>query len=68
MTRKDYPLIADALKRARADIICKEPDECHKDLLDGVGYAADWLCDALASDNPRFDRAKFLAACGLSDN
>ena len=67
MTRKDYQLIANALFRARVDIIRKEPDESHKDLTDGVGYAADWLADALASDNPRFDRAKFLRACGLAD-
>lgn len=30
--------------------------------------AAQWpqlLADYFASDNPRFDRAKFLAACGI---
>lgn len=29
-----------------------------------INYAED-LADLLASDNPRFDRARFLAACGV---
>ena len=68
MTRKDYILIAAALRNAHDAIRQKEPAECHDDMLDGIGYAADYLVDALANDNPRFDRARFLAACGVAGN
>ncbi|RPH75957.1 hypothetical protein EHM76_00315 [bacterium] len=66
MTRKDYILIANALADARRDIIAKEGPAAQSTLLDGTGYAADWLADSLARDNPRFDRARFLKACGVA--
>ena len=34
-------------------------------MRDGAAYAAEYVASALATDNPRFDRAKFLAACGV---
>lgn len=55
MTRKDYELIAAAIRRAS----------------DAPGYAernkfvSMELADALYRDNPRFDRSRFLAACGV---
>jgi hypothetical protein len=58
MTRKDYILIAAALKMARS---AKE----------SAGYAqacdltADILSNTLANDNPRFDRQRFLDTCGV---
>ena len=64
MTRKDYILIANALHAARAKIRQCEPEESIADLCDGVSYAIDYITDALQSDNPQFDRAKFLEACG----
>lgn len=66
MTRKDYVLIAEALREARVDIQCKEPEEQVQTLKDGVSYAADWIADALAGENPRFDRNRFLKACGVT--
>lgn len=57
MTRKDYVLIAEALASARP--------------LDGATAASvHWqachaMCDALAADNPRFDRERFLKAAGV---
>ena len=30
-----------------------------------VEYLADNIADTLAADNPRFDRARFLKACGV---
>jgi hypothetical protein len=68
MTRKDYVRIAAAIKAARAEIVAKEPDELHSELLDGVSYTADFLADALKADNPSFDRARFLAACGIMED
>ena len=63
MTRKDYILIADALKNAQP--MCKLNDfademvsACHRDV-------ARTLADALGRDNPRFDRERFLKAAGV---
>ncbi len=58
MTRKDYVLIADALKRAGN--ACASPSP--------IQHATDChvLADALARDNPRFDRARFLKASGVT--
>lgn len=58
MTRKDYVLIADALKHAAA---CDPGTEGG-----GIYRAAVCIADALAADNPRFDRARFLQACGVA--
>lgn len=63
MTRKDYVLIAAAFAAARQDIYNKESDTA--DLLDGVNYAVDWISEALAKENPRFDVARFRHACGV---
>jgi len=55
MTRKDYVAIAAAFKNAdKRD--------------DGETIAAsvmENIADAMARDNPRFDRARFLKACGV---
>ncbi len=53
MTRKDYELIAQAI----ADVWCDAVAQ--KDI-------AESLAEALAGDNPRFDRARFLSACGVN--
>ena len=54
MTKKDFELIAAAVKEITADNY-KQTRE------DKAGLFA----DALALTNPRFDRAKFLTACGV---
>jgi hypothetical protein len=56
MSKKDYILMAAAMVRAAR--LC-ETDSQRR----GVSRAAAALSEALASDNPRFDRARFLAAC-----
>ena len=67
MTRKDYELIAKAL-RATRDRVDSENDGkegAHRDQqLRGVRRAAAHLATALESDNPRFDVQRFLTACG----
>ena len=55
MTRKDYNLIAEVL-RDSLDLIV---DDLALEAL------ASNFADELALDNPRFDRARFLAACGV---
>jgi hypothetical protein len=57
MTRKDYVVIAAALRRS----LERSP------LADSTGVidAALAMADALAGTNPRFDRSRFLKACGV---
>ena len=57
MTRKDYILLADALKAAAYAL---NPPERNGALL-----AANEISHCLAEDNPRFDRVRFLKAAGL---
>jgi hypothetical protein len=56
MTRKDYNLIAGVFSGI-AEVI---------DINETVGAdLARRLADEFEQDNPRFDRARFLAACGV---
>lgn len=57
MTRKDYYALADAIATTRIDY------EYNPDALSGVSYVTRKIADVLAADNPRFDRARFFAAC-----
>jgi hypothetical protein len=57
MTRKDYILIAEALKRAW--------NTEAESAFPGVQAAARNLAESLARDNPRFDRERFLKAAGV---
>lgn len=56
MTRKDYVLLAEAIKN------CNVND----DEQFGVDACAECIADALAADNPRFDRARFLKDAGVT--
>ncbi len=58
MTRKDYELIANVL------YLYVRPIELQED-CEVAALAID-LADSLALDNPRFNKAKFLFACGVS--
>lgn len=55
MTRKDYQLIASVLNKFTGE---------QGDVVERDAMAYD-LADALAQDNPRFDRRRFLVACGV---
>lgn len=61
MTRKHYEAIAAAIR--------EESDAFPTDLV--VRGTLERLASALggvfAADNPRFDRARFLAACGIGE-
>jgi len=58
MTKKDFELIAAALANERTPFMVGH----HKYAIDNIALT---LVDALATTNPRFDRARFLAACGV---
>lgn len=60
MTRKDYELIAAAL--ARANMTATRESLSAKT----IALVAYELADKLATDNPRFQRGRFLAACGVA--
>ena len=53
MTRKDYVMIAETLATAWWDSEYVKAGVVHT------------LADTLEADNPRFDRARFLDACGV---
>ena len=73
MTRKDYVLIADAIKSV-LDVVRAESES--PNLSDrgravlageriGIHGAALRLADRLRQDNPRFEWKRFLTACGF---
>lgn len=38
------------------------------DVYEGIGIAARAIAQVFADDNPRFDRERFLSACGVPIN
>lgn len=58
MTRKDFELIAGALLAA------KNLGDDNEGAVP-FGEICQILADSLATTNPRFDRVRFLRACGL---
>lgn len=54
MTKKDYIIIAEALKSCRTGMATDE-------MLRGVDHAVESLAVALARDNPKFAKAHFVA-------
>lgn len=62
MTRKDYVAIAAALKdAATTEFQAQFPVSADMMRLEIIGRIA----GVFAQDNPRFDRARFLKACGV---
>jgi len=62
MTRKDYVIIADAIKGAfNYEKDFNQDEESAR----VVKYVAHTLALSLQFDNPRFDSARFLDACGV---
>lgn len=55
MTKKDYELIASSILATRSYLM---------PTLDSLAYL---MAASLESDNPKFDRNKFLQACGIED-
>lgn len=60
MTRKDYELISNVIANVRKEF---------RGVEDGINASRDiavFLAGRLANDNPRFDRDRFLKACGVA--
>lgn len=62
MTRKDFELIAAAIKEAQTMFPASDAGSCARL---GARTVAIELAARLRATNPRFDREKFLAACGV---
>ena len=69
MTRKDYVLIAKALHSAELDLAMLDTDSHAEYIAYRLSAAAmtESVADALASDNERFDRARFMEAARITD-
>ena len=66
MQRKDYQLIVDAIVATQQRIEASDTGwgADTQSQLRGVRRTAAHLADALGSTNPRFDKTRFLKACG----
>ena len=60
MTRKDYVATADILET----LVSIVSGDNFSDVLDAV----DAFADMFAKDNPRFDRKRFVEACGIIES
>lgn len=64
MTRNDYELIARAFRES-IPVATLAPDDLPR-VRQGWATAAHAVADMLAAGNARFDRTRFLAACGVT--
>ena len=65
MTRKDFELIAAAIRTRVPSLSARTNAAMDAGAFQACGDIARRLADTLASTNPRFDRARFLRACGV---
>jgi len=62
MTRKDYVMIAETIK---GSINYEQSFNNNQAGVNSLKFLALTLSSLLEEDNPRFDRARFLTACGV---
>ena len=62
MTRKDYVLIAEVIK-TQIELSTRFDEEESRAGAQNIAYD---LGSKLSQDNPRFDRDRFLVACGVN--
>ncbi len=61
LTKKDFKVVAEIIKN---NLPGKDNDYCDG-VRAGLYYTANDLADYFATQNPRFDRERFMVACGL---
>ena len=64
MSSKDYEAIARAIRECVG--VAPSPNAWTKGYDAGLADVAWRLCDVLEADNERFQRARFLEACGVA--
>lgn len=62
MTRKDYEVIAKAIK---GSLILSGKMEWQDHYVKQYRMTAERIADALERDNERFDKTRFMSACGI---
>ena len=65
MSRKDYIKIAAVLNGARESCFDNLGQKCNE--YEQTAFIARNMAHMLGHDNPNFDRARFLAACGFAN-
>ena len=66
MSRKDFVAVAAAIRSVVDSIPSFDlQNETERGYYNGVKSSAESLARTFADVNPRFDRARFIAACGL---
>ena len=65
MTRKDYKAIAEVIRQNTEELDSGAERGMVVKTIQDVPKLAEDLASIMASDNPRFDRIRFLSACGL---
>ena len=63
MTRKDYVAIAEAISQSYELNELRKSGSDYYPTRNGIALAQERIADALAKDNPRFDRVRFDTAC-----
>ena len=63
MTRKDYVAIAQCIGERITPMLCAP--HYHANALAALKGVAIDIAATMAAGNPRFDRARFLKACGV---
>jgi hypothetical protein len=61
MTKQDFELIADTIKQLSTVTCTFHGASCHR-------YLAERFADRLRQTNPRFNRQRFLSACGIDSD
>ena len=65
MTRKDFELIASAIRTRTPSRVARTNAAMDAGAFQACEDIARRLADTLADTNPRFDKARFLRACGV---
>ena len=60
MTRKDYRAVAESIRPQVESGLFQTAE-----VKFAVGTIVENLCEAFSNDNPRFDRVRFIEACGF---
>lgn len=66
MSKKDYVAIAERLKSVEPGFVSLHEGGAMTERKHGWRLAVHAVADACQRDNPRFDRQRFLSACGVS--